>query len=381
VVSVDADFSVEAATGLVITYGGASPLDGELLIGDTGVGFVTGELLSGDASVTITKSAGGIDLSVPAAAETFAINTLLLADDVADAETVTIGADVYEVEIVNTDSTDNTANSDFDNTTNPLVVAGADVSYPGVFAQGVGDLVRIETEIMRITAKDATDLTFQRGVSGTAAATHADALDIFIGDGIAGGSTVAVGLVTTLTPAVFNAALLADINAEGTEPFTATADGTKVVITADVAGVAGNGVVCAETLAGTGNDWVSAQTFGGSVGGATPYKVYSAVLTQASTDPPVATVLQNTLSGVPVWGYTSPGLYTLTLTGEFTADRTFITHGDGSGGTTFVAVQAVRTSANVITITVLDVDLGAVSAGTPTDGLLVETAFQVIVFD
>jgi hypothetical protein len=46
-----------------------------------------------------------------------------------------------------------------------------------------------------------------------------------------------------------------------------------------------------------------------------------------------------------------------------------------------VAVQAVRTSANVITITVLDVDLGAVSAGTPTDGLLVETAFQVIVFD
>jgi hypothetical protein len=92
-------------------------------------------------------------------------------------------------------------------------------------------------------------------------------------------------------------------------------------------------------------------------------------------------VLQNTLSGVPVWGYTSPGLYTLTLTGEFIADRTFITHGDGSGGTTFVAVQAVRTSANVITITVLDVDLGAVSAGTPTDGLLTETAFQVIVFD
>ena len=248
--SIGADFGVDESQGEIIQYGGDAPTDGQLLIGDTGVGLVLGSLASADSSVVITPSAGGIDLSaanagVPARA---AENTLFVAADVVSAETVTIGADVYEVEIVNTDSTDNTANDDFNNTTNPLVVAGADVSYPGVFAQAVGDLVRIGTEIMRITVKTATDLTFQRGVSGTTTAVHADAEDIFIGDGIAGGSTVAVGLVTTLTPAAFRPAFVDDCNTEGTEPFTASIVGNNVLITADAAGAAGNGVACAETL-------------------------------------------------------------------------------------------------------------------------------------
>lgn len=55
-----------------------------------------------------------------------------------------------------------------------------------------------------------------------------------------------------------------------------------------------------------------------------PYKKYVALLTQSGTDAPVATVLENTLSGTPVWSYSDVGEYVLTLAGEFTANKTFI---------------------------------------------------------
>lgn len=47
------------------------------------------------------------------------------------------------------------------------------------------------------------------------------------------------------------------------------------------------------------------------------YTVYTALLAQTGTDTPVATVLKNTLGGLPVWAYVSPGNYTITLSGAF----------------------------------------------------------------
>ena len=40
-----------------------------------------------------------------------------------------------------------------------------------------------------------------------------------------------------------------------------------------------------------------------------PYKVYSALLTQFGTNPPVATVLENTLGDTLVWSYNIQGVY------------------------------------------------------------------------
>ena len=40
-----------------------------------------------------------------------------------------------------------------------------------------------------------------------------------------------------------------------------------------------------------------------------PYKVYSALLTQSGTDAPVATVLENTLGTSLVWSYNVQGVY------------------------------------------------------------------------
>ena len=64
---------------------------------------------------------------------------------------------------------------------------------------------------------------------------------------------------------------------------------------------------------------------GGSGGSSEPaYKVYTALLSQSGTDAPVATILENTLGGIPTFTYDGVGVYTITLTGLLTANkRTF----------------------------------------------------------
>ncbi len=65
------------------------------------------------------------------------------------------------------------------------------------------------------------------------------------------------------------------------------------------------------------------------------YLVYTALLTQTSTNAPVATVLENTLGATPVWSYDSVGFYIATLTGAFIVGKTVVfmgttnLHGDG----------------------------------------------------
>lgn len=53
-------------------------------------------------------------------------------------------------------------------------------------------------------------------------------------------------------------------------------------------------------------------------------KKYRALIGQSGTSAPTVTVLENSLSGTPVWTYTSVGNYTATLSGAFTAGKTFV---------------------------------------------------------
>ena len=62
-------------------------------------------------------------------------------------------------------------------------------------------------------------------------------------------------------------------------------------------------------------------------------KVYKALLTQTGTDAPVATVLANTLSGLPVWSRSGIGQYRLTLTDEFPQAKTFCLVNQDANGT------------------------------------------------
>lgn len=56
----------------------------------------------------------------------------------------------------------------------------------------------------------------------------------------------------------------------------------------------------------------------------TPYKVYTALLTQVGSDDPVVIVLNNTLGGVITWSRPVAGTYTGTLVGAFTTNKTHI---------------------------------------------------------
>lgn len=56
-------------------------------------------------------------------------------------------------------------------------------------------------------------------------------------------------------------------------------------------------------------------------------KVYRALLTQSSSDAPVATVLENTLGGTVVWTRDNVGVYIATLTGAFSVNKTVLPSG------------------------------------------------------
>jgi len=66
---------------------------------------------------------------------------------------------------------------------------------------------------------------------------------------------------------------------------------------------------------------VSVQSTSGAVRNA-GVKVYRAFINQAGTGAPVATVLENTLGGTPVWTRSDVGTYAGTLIGAFPANKT-----------------------------------------------------------
>lgn len=106
------------------------------------------------------------------------------------------------------------------------------------------------------------------------------------------------------------------------------------------------------------------------------YKEYVGLLTQSGTSAPTEKVLENTLGGSITWGYTSTGIYTATLTGAFTADKTAV-YLTGTDASTFYKV--VRTSANVITITTTadnDAAPSAVANAKLTDATFVIKVYQ-----
>lgn len=89
-----------------------------------------------------------------------------------------------------------------------------------------------------------------------------------------------------------------------------------------------------------------------SSGVALPYLVYTAIVTETGEGDniPIPVILQNTLGQVPVWGYDSAGVYTLTESnGSFVLDKTvvFIT----PTGTTdfYINVDLANIPGNIIT--------------------------------
>ena len=100
------------------------------------------------------------------------------------------------------------------------------------------------------------------------------------------------------------------------------------------------GIVTAPTApAGTNTTQIATTAF--VQANSRPYKVYTALLSQSGTNAPTAVVLENTLGGTVVWTRTSTGSYLGTLTGVFTANKTFCTTTIGmylSGGSNSIGL-------------------------------------------
>lgn len=204
-----------------------------------------------------------------------AFQILRLAANVSDPDTVTIGPDVYEIEIVAIDTLINTSGGELNNTTDP---AGVTITGHGLSA---GDPFRVESEIMTVLAViDANRVLAARGRFGTTIATHADGLDIFKGNGVTAGR-IPVGFNATFTPAVAGPALAAAINnavaADGQRPTgkvstifnrlnaVSLAAGAEVLVFGITEAAITDAV--AETLAGAGNAWDAAALAGGQAQG------------------------------------------------------------------------------------------------------------------
>ena len=105
-------------------------------------------------------------------------------------------------------------------------------------------------------------------------------------------------------------------------------------------------------------------------------KVYRALLTQTGTDDPVATVLENTLGGTPVWERSTLGTYTLTLTGAFVGQVVPINTSGKFAGDALSAMVGDRTDDNTYTLyTYYSADLTQVS-----DDVLFNTYVEIPVY-
>ena len=74
-----------------------------------------------------------------------------------------------------------------------------------------------------------------------------------------------------------------------------------------------------EYLAGA----ISVEDLAAQIAPEPAYKVYTALLTQSGINPPVATVLENTLGVTPTYIYEGVGQYSIALNGGFTIVKTW----------------------------------------------------------
>jgi hypothetical protein len=101
------------------------------------------------------------------------------------------------------------------------------------------------------------------------------------------------------------------------------------------------------------------------------YTVYTALITQAGTAAPVATILQNTTGATFTWARTSGGTYTITASSNaFTSNKTLVFNNNGSSTGTFGFASAIwtRTSDTVVTIT------------TGGDGRITNGSFEIRIY-
>lgn len=184
------------------------------------------------------------------------MNVLRLASNVANGEQIVIGGNTFEIDIINTDSGVNTTAALNATDTETVLVMAA-------HGHVVGDLLRIENEIVRVkSVVDADTVTVARGACGTTKATHVTDSDIYESDAAPAAPKIPIGLVTTLTPTAAAPAIVATINSLNTQGVTAYSVSVNEIVIETADRAEPRNLPCTETLAGSNNAWNAAAMYG-----------------------------------------------------------------------------------------------------------------------
>ena len=106
-----------------------------------------------------------------------------------------------------------------------------------------------------------------------------------------------------------------------------------------------------------------------------PYKVYTALLTQTGTDAPTAIILENTLGAI-TYEYYGPGFYTILSSNLFTLNKTFVLIGNKiknkEGELTQFTIEGSTSHITIITTN---------EAQSKTNNLLANTPIEIRVYN
>jgi len=163
------------------------------------------------------------------------------------------------------------------------------------------------------------------------------------------------------------------VYSNNTFTITDSTGGTFSTVLNVLTGLTVNGVLSATTISG--------NTFygdGSNLTGIKPYKVYTALLTQSSTNPPTSIVLENDLGDI-AYTYDGTGLYSISGDTLFTENKTAIFYTQRSGLSTG-NIQIYRTDVNNLSIMTSQYTSGSGDFSV-ADDVLSDTAIEIRVYN
>jgi len=236
------------------------------------------------------------------------VASLRMAANVVDQEIITLGTDVFEFNVVATDTTHNIGEVVAGEMATGVVANTLTLVNAKATSIAVGDVLLCQAEYMLVTGKSIgaanTALTVRRGYAGSTAATHANAqqLDEAVQSVAAG--RIAVPITGTLTPTAVTPLLVKAVNAEGSAAQGVTA--TQISVNSVVLSRAADGTqtTCSEGMTG-GNNVIDAKFRGGVQPGKSTMSVVSRV-------PTATEVTLGTMSFVFPFSVTTAQVYAVT---------------------------------------------------------------------
>jgi len=105
-------------------------------------------------------------------------------------------------------------------------------------------------------------------------------------------------------------------------------------------------------------------------------RIYKALLTQTDENAPVATILENTLCGNPIWGYIDVGYYSLTLQNAFQGNITVTFGNEGNTEITPLYLSVDKTDDSIQIFISMDNNVGF-----GNNGVLFNTSITIEVYN